>query len=89
LESGRGEEHQDASVDIFGRDAVGEIQERGEPVAFVMRPLSDGGGSVGPSEDAKDGDDENTGERMFLIDRGAGVFELIEGGEEILRIEIE
>src|SRR4051812_37107313 len=55
FECGGVEPGQDAPQGIVRRDAVGQVEEAGEPGAAVGGELLDGGEGVGAGEDAADG----------------------------------
>ena len=78
------ERHQDATEDILAWDAIGQVQRLDEELLLQRSPLGDRSRSVGTGQDRHQGDDDHADQRVLQIDRGAGVFQLMEMPDDLV-----
>ena len=63
---------------VVGGDAVGQVEEAGEPGPAVEAEFVDGGEGVGPGEDAADGDEDDVDQGVLAGALDARVLEVLE-----------
>src|SRR5262249_55827358 len=70
--------------DVLAGDAGGQGEDPFQETFFEGSPVGDGGGATRPRQDGHEGDDDDTDEGGLPVDRGAGGFEVVEVGKDLI-----
>src|SRR5205823_13977474 len=81
-------QHQDPSKDILAGNARGQGEHVAEELFLGLGPAGNRGWPAGACQHSHQGDNDHAHQRVLPIDRGTGVVQVVEMGDDVVQAKV-